>query len=74
MPVNLHILTGHSYFKNRPPGVERYRGSVNLKLADVTNALFELIFYGLGIVHLIPRFAILTASGQRWWGCYIGGG
>ena len=31
-PVSLHILTGHSYNKDKErKGVERYRGSVNLK-------------------------------------------
>ena len=51
MPVNLHILTGHgyanakNYFTSR--SVEHYRGSVNLKLQEITNALFDLIFYGV---------------------------
>ncbi|MEE8263458.1 MAG: amidohydrolase family protein [Gammaproteobacteria bacterium] len=65
MPVNLHILTGHSYFKNRPPGVERYRGSVNLKLADVTNALFELIFYG--VLERYPGLKIVTVENEVGW-------
>ena len=49
MPISLHILTGHNYSKNpeRRKGVEHFRGSVNLKMVDVTNALFDLIFYGV---------------------------
>ena len=47
-PVSLHILTGHSYNKDKNrKGVERYRGSVNLKLMDIANALFELVFCGV---------------------------
>src|SRR6266581_2968889 len=35
-PVSMHILTGHSYHSKERKGVERYRGSVNLKLRLVT--------------------------------------
>ncbi len=52
MPVHLHILTGHGYHKqtvfgNKRTGVEAYRGSVNLKLKEVIDDVFELIFYGV---------------------------
>jgi predicted TIM-barrel fold metal-dependent hydrolase len=67
MPVNLHILTGHSYHKHREKrkGVESYRGSVNLKLADVANALFELIFYG--VLERYPRLRIVTVENECGW-------
>src|SRR5581483_2894897 len=42
MPVSLHILTGHNYYKGgvgRRSGPEHYRGSVNLKTLDAANAL-----------------------------------
>ena len=65
MPVNLHILTRHSYHKNRPDGVERYRGSVNLKLADVADALFELIYYG--VLERYPGLKIVTVENEVGW-------
>lgn len=67
MPVSLHILTGHSYHKNkeRRKGVEHYRGSVNLKLLDVTNALFEFIFYG--ILERYPKLKIVTVENEIGW-------
>ena len=46
-PVSMHILTGHSYHVKERKGIEHYRGSVNLKLMDVANALFDFIFYGV---------------------------
>ena len=67
MPVSLHILTGHSYFKdpNRRKGVEHYRGSVNLKLADNQNALFDLIFYG--ILDRNPKLKIVIVEAEVGW-------
>ena len=58
MPVHLHILTGHGYHKttvfgNTRMGVEAYRGSVNLKLKEVIDDVFELIFYG--VLERYPR-------------------
>jgi predicted TIM-barrel fold metal-dependent hydrolase len=67
MPISLHILTGHSYFKdpNRRKGVEHYRGSVNLKLLDNANALFELIFYGILERH--PRLKLVVVEAEIGW-------
>ncbi|MBI2985287.1 MAG: amidohydrolase [Deltaproteobacteria bacterium] len=67
MPVNLHILTGHSYHKNKESrkGVESYRGSVNLKLADVASALFEFIFYG--VLERYPRLKIVIVENEIGW-------
>jgi predicted TIM-barrel fold metal-dependent hydrolase len=47
-PIHFHILTGHSYAKNRDEsrGYERIRGAVNTKTADTVNTLFEMIFSG----------------------------
>ena len=45
MPVSLHILTGHGYMQTRRGGTEHYRASVNLKIAEVMNSLFDIIFY-----------------------------
>jgi predicted TIM-barrel fold metal-dependent hydrolase len=66
-PVSLHILTGHGYNKNkeRRKGVEHYRGSVNLKLLDIANALFELMFYG--VLDRYPRLKIVTVENEVGW-------
>ncbi len=67
MPVSLHILTGHNYSKDMEArkGVEHYRGSVNLKLFDAMNALFELIFYG--VLHRYPRLKIVIVENEIGW-------
>ena len=66
-PVSLHILTGHGYNKNkeRRKGVEHYRGSVNLKLLDIANALFEFMFYG--VLERYPRLKIVTVENEVGW-------
>ena len=61
MPVHLHILTGHGYHKqtvfgNKRSGVEPYRGSVNLKLQEIINAVFDFIFYGIMDRHPALKF------------------
>jgi predicted TIM-barrel fold metal-dependent hydrolase len=64
-PVSLHILTGHSYHTRKREGVEHYRGSVNLKLLDAINALFELIFYGA--LERFPRLKVVTVENESGW-------
>ena len=52
MPVNLHILSGHGYSRSRSFGVRPcYRSgltqesnSVNMKLFQSINSLYELIY------------------------------
>jgi predicted TIM-barrel fold metal-dependent hydrolase len=65
VPVSMHILTGHSYHTKERKGVEHYRGSVNLKLLDVDNALFELIFYGVLDRH--PQLRLVTVENEAGW-------
>lgn len=66
-PISLHILTGHSYHKDkeRRKGVEHYRGSVNLKLLDISNAFFEFIFYG--VLERYPRLKLITVENEIGW-------
>ncbi len=64
-PVSMHILTGHSYHGRERKGIEHYRGSVNLKLADVANALFDFIFYGVLERH--PRLKLVTVENESGW-------
>jgi predicted TIM-barrel fold metal-dependent hydrolase len=67
VPVSFHILTGHNYTKHPESrkGVEQYRGSVNLKAAEIASALFELIFYGILDRH--PRLKLVTVENEIGW-------
>ena len=64
-PVSLHILTGHGYHALNRQGVEKYRGSVNLKLAEVMNALFEMIFYG--VLEKYPGLKLVSVENESGW-------
>ena len=65
MPVSMHILTGHSYHSRERKGIEHYRGSVNLKLMDVINALFDFVFYG--VLERFPRLKLVTVENEAGW-------
>ena len=66
-PLSLHILSGHGYHKHPElrKGVEHTRGSVNLKLMNVTDALFEFIFYG--ILERFPGLKLVTVENEIGW-------
>ena len=66
-PVSLHILSGHGYHKNKEQreGVEHTRGSVNLKLLVVANALFDFIFYGM--LERFPGLKLVTVENEIGW-------
>ena len=42
MPVNVHILTGFNYSRFDRKGLDTYRMTVNQKLTDAANTLFDL--------------------------------
>ena len=70
IPVHLHILTGHGYHKesvfgNKRTGVEAYRGSVNLKLKEIIDAYFELIFYG--VFERYPKLRFVGVENEIGW-------
>lgn len=69
MPVNLHILTGHGYHKDRKfwerKGIEYYRISVHAKIKEITDALFELIFYG--VLERNPRLNFVSVENEIGW-------
>jgi predicted TIM-barrel fold metal-dependent hydrolase len=65
MPIHLHILSGFGYHNQRTKGPEHLRGNVNLKMAEVSNALFEFIFYG--ILHRHPRLKLVIAEAEIGW-------
>ena len=64
-PVSMHILTGHSYHSKERPDREHYRGSVNLKLADAINAIYDFIFYG--VLERFPRLKLVTVENEAGW-------
>src|SRR5713226_4361977 len=64
-PVSLHILTGHSYHSKERKDAEHYRGSVNLKLMDVTNALYDFIFSG--VLERSPTLKLVTVENEAGW-------
>jgi predicted TIM-barrel fold metal-dependent hydrolase len=70
MPLSLHILTGHSYFsKPRPKqgnrAAETNRGTVNLKLLDAANAVFDFVHYG--ILEKYPGLKLVIVENEIGW-------
>ena len=66
-PVNLHILSGFGYAKDprTREGIESYRSSVNRKLFEGMNALFDLIFSG--VLERFPRLKIVLVENEMGW-------
>ena len=67
-PVSLHILTGFDYSAaglSRGDAIESHRGSVNLKLQSVTNALFDLTFSG--VLDRFPRLKLVLVESEIGW-------
>ena len=64
-PVSMHILTGHSYHSRERKEREHYRGSVNLKLLDAINAIYDFIFYGA--LERYPKLKIVTVENEAGW-------
>ncbi len=69
MPVSLHILTGHGYHKDRAffkgTSIENYRHSVNSKIKEITDATFDLIFYG--VLERFPGLKFLSVENEVGW-------
>jgi predicted TIM-barrel fold metal-dependent hydrolase len=80
MPVSLHILTGHGYMQKAHlyHGTEHYRSSVNIKIGEVMNSLFDLVFYQA--LDRFPRLKIVLVENEigwipftlQQWGYYLG--
>ena len=52
-------------FGNKRTGPEAYRGSVNLKLAEIINAFFDLIFYG--VLERYPKLKFVSVENEIGW-------
>jgi predicted TIM-barrel fold metal-dependent hydrolase len=71
-PVNLHILTGFSYHQTTGGGgghgslgVEAYRNSVNNKLIDGAQGLFDVVMYG--ILDRYPELKVVIVENEIGW-------
>jgi predicted TIM-barrel fold metal-dependent hydrolase len=75
MPVNLHILSGHGYSKRRAlnresplpsdRGIEQERTSVNEKLIQAMDSLYDLIFSG--VLERFPRLKVVLVENEIGW-------
>jgi predicted TIM-barrel fold metal-dependent hydrolase len=71
MPVNLHILSGHGYSARRAPapaagrGVDIARTSVNEKLYQAMDSLYDLIFSG--VFERYPRLKMVMVENEIGW-------
>jgi predicted TIM-barrel fold metal-dependent hydrolase len=74
MPVNLHILSGHGYSRERAfprtvsgdrAAVDVARNSVNDKVAQATDALYDFIF--AGVFARFPRLKLVMVENEIGW-------
>jgi predicted TIM-barrel fold metal-dependent hydrolase len=72
MPINLHILSGHGYNKRRAlnptpanRAMEQERSSVNEKLIQAMDALYDLIFSG--VLERFPRLRVVMVENEIGW-------
>jgi predicted TIM-barrel fold metal-dependent hydrolase len=67
VPISLHILTGFNYSRNAQAftGLELYRGSVNWKLVDVMNSLFDSMF--TVVLDRVPRLKLVLVENEIGW-------
>lgn len=65
MPVNLHILTGFNYSRFERKGLDIYRATVNTKLNDAANSLFDLVFSGA--MARFPKLKFVYVENEVGW-------
>ena len=65
--ISLHILTGFGYSKNLASlkGLDLIRHSVNTKIYEASNALYDLIFSG--VLDRFPRLKIVFVENEVGW-------
>ena len=65
-PINLHILTGHNYSRDRGArGIEHTRGSVIHKTNDAANTLHDFVWSGIFDRH--PKLKIELVEAEIGW-------
>jgi predicted TIM-barrel fold metal-dependent hydrolase len=66
MPISLHINTGYQSRNHRERhGLESYRRSINVKLEEIMEALFDLIFSG--VLERYPRLKLVIVENEIGW-------
>jgi len=67
MPLNFHILSGHSYNRNNHllQGEEVIRGAVNIKTADAVTTVFDLIWSG--VFERNPKLKVELVESEIGW-------
>jgi predicted TIM-barrel fold metal-dependent hydrolase len=64
-PINLHILSGHSYNVDQLKGPDIVRASVNTKTADTVTTLFDFIWSG--VFDRFPKFKMELVESEIGW-------
>ena len=65
MPVNLHILTGFNYSRFERKGLDIFKATVNTKLYDAANSLFDLVFSG--VTARFPKLKFVYVENEVGW-------
>jgi predicted TIM-barrel fold metal-dependent hydrolase len=63
--INFHILTGFNYRMKTQIGMEKVRGSVNIKTADAVTTVFDLIWSGVFERH--PKLKVEIVESEIGW-------
>ena len=66
-PIHLHILTGFNYKSGgaEAKGMEKVRGSVNIKTSDSANCLYDLIWSG--VFTRFPKLKVVIVEAEMGW-------
>ncbi len=68
-PIHFHILTGFNYFRFKREGLEKVRGSVNTKTAEIVTTVYDIIWSGVFERH--PTLKVVIVEGEIGWAPFI---